>query len=62
MSLDLYKQYQPKLRTGDLLSWSSDSALGWLIRKFTKSDVNHSGMVIEASHGWSSYTQESSDQ
>ncbi|KXH69833.1 MAG: hypothetical protein AM326_01800 [Candidatus Thorarchaeota archaeon SMTZ-45] len=49
MSLDLYKQYQPKLRTGDLLSWSSDSALGWLIRKFTKSDVNHSGMVIRFS-------------
>ena len=46
MTLDLYKKYQQKLRTGDLLSWSSDSVLGWMIRKFTRSDVNHSGMVI----------------
>jgi hypothetical protein len=46
MTLDLYHNYQKKLRTGDLLSWSSESVLGWLIRKFTKSDINHSGMVI----------------
>ena len=46
MDLSLYHNYQPNLRTGDLLSWASDSALGWLIRKFSKSDVNHSGMVI----------------
>ncbi len=45
-NLDLYQSHQPQLRTGDLLSWASDSAIGWLIRKFTKSDVNHSGLVI----------------
>lgn len=56
MKLERYHRFQQKMRTGDLLSWSSDSALGWLIRKFTQSDINHSGMVIrfqdyEEKHG-----------
>jgi len=46
MDLSLYHNHQQKLRTGDLLSWSSNSIIGWLIRKVTGSDVNHSGMVI----------------
>jgi len=46
VELNLYKKYQNKLRTGDLLSWSSDSVLGSLIQWFTNSDINHSGMVI----------------
>ena len=49
MGIKLYKGYQEQLRTGDLLSWGSDSVLGWMIKKFTKSDVNHSGMVVRFS-------------
>ena len=49
MGIKVYNGYKSELRTGDLLSWGSASALGWLIKKFTKSDINHSGMVIRFS-------------
>lgn len=35
------------MQTGDLLLWSSGTVLGWLIRKFSGSHVNHAGMVIQ---------------
>lgn len=44
--LTYYEPCRPHLRTGDLLQWSSSSALGWLIRKVTSSKVNHTGMVV----------------
>lgn len=44
--LSLYRSWRPYVWTGDLLEWSSDTALGWLIRKFTGRDVNHTGIVI----------------
>lgn len=34
------------MKTGDCLLWRSRSALGWLIRKFSKAPVNHAGLVI----------------
>ena len=49
VSINLYLVHQQDIRTGDLLSWSSNSVLGWLIKKFTKSDINHSGMAIRFS-------------
>ena len=42
----LYRSWRPNIWTGDLLEWQSKSALGWLIRKFTGRDVNHTGLVI----------------
>ena len=44
--LTFYRIIRDQLQTGDLLLWQSKSVLGWLIRKFSKSDVNHAGLVI----------------
>lgn len=44
--IPLYQAVRPKLQTGDLLLWASSSILGRLIRWFSKSDVNHAGLVI----------------
>lgn len=41
-----YYGIRDRMRTGDLLSWDSDSLVGYMIQEFSKSDVNHSGMVI----------------
>ena len=41
-----YTQVQSEMKTGDCLLWQSDSTLGWLIRKFTKSDVNHASLIV----------------
>lgn len=46
MDLDIYKAIRPKMQTGDLILWSSSSIIGWLIRKFSGSDVNHASLVI----------------
>ena len=41
-----YNEVKDKMKTGDLLQWASSSVIGWLIRWKTKSDVNHSSLVI----------------
>jgi len=41
-----YLRWRPYIWTGDLLEWQSKTALGWLIRKFTGRDVNHTSLVI----------------
>ena len=46
MKLDRYKRRRPFMQTGDMLTWQSATALGWLIQKFSGSDRNHVGMVI----------------
>jgi hypothetical protein len=38
------------MKTGDLIEWQSDSAIGWLIRKFTGQDVNHSSLLMKFSY------------
>ncbi len=45
-NLDRYKARRPLMQTGDMLTWQSATALGWLIQKFSGSDRNHVGMVI----------------
>lgn len=47
MHLHFYNTVRHKMRTGDLILWSSNTILGWLIQKFTKSDVNHASLVIK---------------
>lgn len=44
--MEKYLAVREKMQTGDCLQWRSASALGWLIRFFTRSDVNHTGIVI----------------
>lgn len=44
-----YKEVKDRMKTGDLLQWRSNSIIGWLIRWRTKSDVNHSSLVIRLS-------------
>ncbi len=34
------------MKTGDLIEWSGNTALGWAIRKFTGRNVNHSAIVL----------------
>ena len=45
-NLALYNSIKDQMQTGDCLLWSSQSVVGWLIRKFSKADVNHAGLVI----------------
>jgi uncharacterized protein YycO len=44
--LKLYNSFREELNSGDLLLWKSHSVLGWLIRKFSRGNVNHAGLVI----------------
>ena len=43
---DLYQKYRDQMKTGDCLLWRSRSALGGLIRFFSRAKVNHAGLVI----------------
>lgn len=47
--LDLYLSKRPLMQTGDLLLWKSDTVLGKAIQWFSKSDVNHAGLVLRLS-------------
>jgi len=45
--MDLLYQYNRSLiNTGDAIQWRSSTSLGFLIRKFTGGDVNHTALVI----------------
>ena len=46
MKLDRYYKLRYHMKTGDLLLYKSCSTIGWLIRRFTKADVNHAGLVV----------------
>lgn len=47
--LTIYDKVRDDMKTGDLLQWKSNSIVGALIRWRTKSDVNHSSMVLRLS-------------
>ena len=44
--LKMYLTCRHLLRTGDCILWRSNSIIGWLIRKFSKGNVNHVSLVI----------------
>ncbi len=44
--LSIYNAIKGEMRTGDLLQWKTNSLFGALIRWRTKSNVNHSSLVI----------------
>lgn len=46
MNLDVYKAIRPKMQTGDLILWSSNSIIGKLIQWFTRAKENHASLVI----------------
>jgi hypothetical protein len=46
MKLDLYEQYRDQINTGDLLLWKSHTPIGFIIRLFSKSNVNHAGLAV----------------
>ncbi|MBU0907545.1 MAG: hypothetical protein KKE05_05315 [Nanoarchaeota archaeon] len=51
-NLTLYNSFKGQMQTGDCLLWQSRSIIGWLIRFFSKADVNHAGLIIRPSeHG-----------
>jgi len=45
-SLVAYKQIRDQIKTGDMLEWRSRSALGSIIRFFSKQKVNHTGIAF----------------
>lgn len=47
--LSTYNAFKDQMKTGDLLQWHSNSLIGALIQWRTKSDVNHSGLVLRLS-------------
>lgn len=46
MGTELYQKYQMRIRTGDLIEWAADTALGKAIRFFTKKIVNHTSVSM----------------
>ena len=44
--LERYKDYRDQIQTGDHIGWGSSSCLGWLIRRFSGGEINHSSLVI----------------
>jgi len=47
--LTAYESVKDAMKTGDLLQWRSNSLIGSLIRWRTKSNVNHSSLVLRLS-------------
>lgn len=45
-NLAIYNTVKGEMKTGDLLQWRSNSMIGALIRWRTKSEVNHSSLVL----------------
>lgn len=45
-SLVAYKQIRNQIKTGDMIEWRSRSALGSVIRFFSKQKVNHTGIAF----------------
>lgn len=44
--MNLYLKNRHLMDTGDILQWHSKTAIGWIIRKFTKSEFNHTSIVV----------------
>ena len=41
-----YGLYREKMATGDVIEFRSETVVGYMIRKFTKQNVNHTALVI----------------
>ena len=46
-SLKMYMAVRQSMKTGDCILWKSRSMIGWLIRKFSRANVNHASLVIK---------------
>ncbi len=46
MKLFEYHYFRKRMQTGDLVEWASPTAIGGLIRLFTKKKVNHSSLLL----------------
>ncbi len=44
--LSRYLKFRNNIKSGDLLEWRPRSALGWLIRLFTRAKVSHTSMCL----------------
>lgn len=45
--LDRYDRHRDRLQSGDCLAWRSNSVVGFLIRLFSRADINHVGLCIK---------------
>ena len=50
MSLELYNSIRPVINSGDLIEWRSNTVVGWMIRRFTGRDVNHTSLALKFEH------------
>jgi len=42
-----YDTLRCDIHSGDLIEWRSNTVIGWLIRRFTGQDVNHTSLALE---------------
>jgi uncharacterized protein YycO len=47
--LKMYMTVRHVMKTGDCILWQSNSVVGWLIRRFSRANVNHASLVISLS-------------
>ena len=50
-SLLVYYKYQKEIKTGDHLGFRGKGVIGWLIRKFSKGEINHSAIALRLRYG-----------
>ena len=46
LKLFQYEYFRSRMQTGDLVEWASPTAIGGLIRLFTRKKVNHSSILL----------------
>lgn len=47
MDITNYYGCRDSLKTGDVIQWKTYGLIGWLIRRFTKGNVNHTSLIVE---------------
>jgi hypothetical protein len=47
-SLDIYEQYRPQIKTGDVVAFSGTSGFSKFIKLFTKSRYSHVGIIVKS--------------
>ena len=47
MEISKYIQHRDSFKTGDAVQWKSYGLIGWLIRRFSKGNVNHTSIIVD---------------
>lgn len=46
----LYRDVRPAMQTGDVIAFAQSSFVSWVIRRFTRFNVSHVGIVLRTEH------------